>query len=192
MKILELENAPLATLRQMAKELNIPNAARLKKENLLIRIRQSEAEREGLDLRGGVLEIMNEGVGFLRTNYQVGPDDVYVSQAQLRRYDLRGGDLVIGHVRPPRESERHYGLLKVETINGIDPEEARRRQNFENLTPIFPDKRFDLELEHDNLAPRLINLIAPIGRGQRGLIVSPPKAGKTTILKQIANSISTK
>ncbi len=119
MKILELENAPLATLRDMAKELNIPNAARLKKENLLIRIRQAEAEREGLEVRGGILEIMNEGVGFLRTNYQIGPDDVYVSQAQLRRYDLRSGDLVIGHVRPPRESERHYGLLKVETINGI-------------------------------------------------------------------------
>ena len=125
MKILELENAPLATLRQMAKELNIPNAARLKKENLLIRIRQAEAEREGLEVRGGILEIMNEGVGFLRTNYQVGQEDVYVSQAQLRRYDLRSGDLVIGHVRPPRESERHYGLLKVETINGLSPEEAR-------------------------------------------------------------------
>ena len=106
MKILELENAPLAALRQMAKDLNIPNAARLKKENLILRIRQAEAEREGLEVRGGILEIMNEGIGFLRTNYQIGPEDVYVSQAQLRRYDLRGGDLVIGHVRPPRESER--------------------------------------------------------------------------------------
>src|SRR5512135_1513220 len=127
MKLLELENAPLATLRQMAKELNVPNAARLKKENLLIRIRQVEAEREGLEVRGGVLEIMNEGIGFLRTNYQIGPDDVYVSQAQLRRYDLRSGDLVIGHVRPPKESERHYGLLKVESINGINPDDARNR-----------------------------------------------------------------
>jgi transcription termination factor Rho len=190
MKLLELENAPLASLRDMAKELNIPNAARLKKENLLIRIRQAEAEREGLEVRGGVLEIMNEGIGFLRTNYQVGQDDVYVSQAQLRRYDLRGGDLVIGHVRPPRESERHYGLLKVETINGILPEEARSRPNFEVLTPIFPDRRFDLETDRGILSTRVINLIAPIGRGQRGMIVSPPKAGKTTILKQIANSIS--
>ena len=192
MKILELENAPLATLRDMAKELNIPNAARLKKENLLIRIRQVEAEKEGLEVRGGVLEIMNEGIGFLRTNYQVGQDDVYVSQAQLRRYDLRGGDLVIGHVRPPRDSERHYGLLKVESINGIAPEEARKRPNFEDLTPIFPDKRFDLESDRSILSSRLINLIAPIGRGQRGMIVSPPKAGKTTILKQLANSISIK
>ncbi|HEY3345496.1 MAG TPA: transcription termination factor Rho [Anaerolineaceae bacterium] len=191
MKILELESAPLATLRQMARDLNVPNAARLKKENLILKIRQVEAEREGLEVRGGILEIMSEGVGFLRTNYQVGPEDVYVSQAQLRRYDLRAGDLVIGHVRPPRESEKHYGLLKVESINGIAPEEARNRPQFESLTPIFPDKRFDLETDRGPLSSRLINLIAPIGRGQRGMIVSPPKAGKTTILKHIANAIST-
>ncbi len=175
----------------MARELDVPNANRLKKENLILRIRQIEAEREGLEVRGGILEIMNEGVGFLRTNYQVGQEDVYVSQAQLRRYELRSGDMVIGHVRPPRESERHYGLLKVETINGLTPEEAHSRPNFESLTPIFPDKRFDLETDRGILSTRLINLIAPIGRGQRGLIVSPPKAGKTTILKQLANSIST-
>ena len=192
MKILELENAPLATLRDMAKELNVPNAARLKKENLILRIRQAEAEKEGLEVRGGILEIMSEGIGFLRTNYQVGQDDVYVSQAQLRRYDLRAGDLIIGHVRPPRESEKHYGLLKVESVNGIPPEEARSRVHFETLTPIFPEKRFDLEIDRGILSTRVINLIAPIGRGQRGMIVSPPKAGKTTILKQIANSISMK
>jgi transcription termination factor Rho len=190
MNILELENEPLAKLRQMGKDLNVPNAARLKKELLILRIRQVEAEREGLEVRGGILEIMNEGVGFLRSDYRIGPDDVYVSQAQLRRYDLRNGDLVIGHVRPPRESERHYGLIKVETINGLSPEEARRRPNFEVLTPIFPEKRFDLETDRSTLSTRLINLIAPIGRGQRGMIVSPPKAGKTTILKQVANAIS--
>jgi transcription termination factor Rho len=190
MNITELENMPLSPLRQMAVDFNIPNANRLKKENLIIRIRQSEAEREGLELRGGVLEIMNEGIGFLRTNYQVSGEDVYVSQAQLRRYDLRSGDLIIGHVRPPRESERHYGLLKVETINSLTPEDAQNRPTFESLTPIFPNKRFDLETERDILSTRLINLIAPIGRGQRGMIVSPPKAGKTTILKQLANSIS--
>lgn len=190
MNILELENEPLAKLRQMGKDLNVPNANRLKKELLILRIRQVEAEREGLEVRGGILEIMNEGVGFLRSDYRIGPDDVYVSQAQLRRYDLRNGDLVIGHVRPPRESERHYGLIKVETINGLPPEEARRRPNFEDLTPIFPDRRFDLETDRSILSTRLINLIAPIGRGQRGMIVSPPKAGKTTILKQVANSIS--
>ena len=192
MKILELENAPLDQLRQTAQALDIPNASRLKKENLIIRIRQAEAEKEGLEVRGGVLEIMSEGVGFLRTNYQIGPEDVYVSQAQLRRYDLRSGDLVIGHVRPPREAERHYGLLKVETINGIAPEDAAHRPTFESLTPIFPDKRYDLEIDRSVLSTRMINLIAPIGRGQRGMIVSPPKAGKTTILKQIANSISTR
>ena len=190
MNILELENEPLAKLREMGKDLNVPNASRLKKELLILRIRQVEAEREGLEVRGGILEIMNEGVGFLRSDYRIGPDDVYVSQAQLRRYELRNGDLVIGHVRPPRESERHYGLIKVETINGLAPEEARRRPNFEDLTPIFPDKRFDLETDRSILSTRLINLIAPIGRGQRGMIVSPPKAGKTTILKQVANSIS--
>ncbi|MCA1899662.1 MAG: transcription termination factor Rho [Chloroflexi bacterium] len=194
MKILELENEPLSKLRGMAKSLNIANANRLKKETLAMMIREAEAQKEGIELRGGVLEIMSEGIGFLRaTNYRISDQDVYVSQAQLRKYDLRAGDLVIGQVRPPRESERHFGLLKVESINGLEPEAGNsRRVAFENLTPIFPDKRFDLETDHDALAPRLINLIAPIGRGQRGLIVSPPKAGKTTILKQIANSISTK
>lgn len=192
LNILELENQPLATLRAQAKELGIPDAMRLKKENLIVRVCQWAAEKEGIEMRGGVLEIMPEGIGFLRQNYAIGPDDVYVSQAQLRRYELRNGDLVLGVVRPPRESERHYGLLKVESINGLDPEEARKRVNFENLTPVFPDKRFDLETGRDILSSRVINLIAPIGRGQRGMVVSPPKAGKTTILKQIANSISTK
>ncbi len=192
MDILELENKPLAELRQMASELGVERANRLKKEALILRIRQLEAAKEGVEIRGGILEIMSEGIGFLRTkNYRISDDDIYVSQAQLRRYELRSGDLVIGHVRPPRESERHYGLLKVESVNGLDPDEARRRPLFENLTPIFPDQRFDLETNHSEIAPRLINLIAPIGRGQRGLIVSPPKAGKTTILKQIANAIST-
>jgi len=191
MRIIELENSPLHTLREMAASMNIPKAERMKKENLIIRIRQAEAEKEGLEVRGGILEIMSEGVGFLRSNYQVGQDDVYVSQAQLRRYDLRAGDLIIGHVRPPRESERHWGLLKVESINGIPAEEMRKRIDFDRLTPIFPDKRFDLETDRSVLSTRLINLISPIGRGQRGIIVSPPKAGKTTILKQIANAIAT-
>ena len=191
MKISEMEVASLASLRQIAEELKIPNAKRLKKENLIINIRRFEAEQEGIEVRGGVLEITPEGVGFLRTNYQIGPDDVYVSQAQLRRYDLRMGDFVMGVVRPPRDAERHYGLLKVESINMLSPEEIRSRPSFENLVPIFPEKRFDLETDRAVLSSRLINLIAPIGRGQRGMIVSPPKAGKTTILKQLANSIST-
>jgi len=193
MNILELESKPLSDLRHLAfKDYGIQNANRMKKEALVLRLRQEEALREGLEIRGGILEIMDEGIGFLRSaRYSISDDDVYVSQAQLRRYELRSGDLVIGHVRAPRESERHWGLLKVESVNGVDPEDARRRPKFETLTPIFPEKRFDLETRGDILATRMINLIAPIGRGQRGLIVSPPKSGKTTILKQIANAIST-
>ena len=193
MNILELESRPLAELRTLAaREFGVANANRMKKEALVMRLRQEEAAKEGLEVRGGILEILDEGIGFLRSaRYNISEDDVYVSQAQLRRYELRNGDLIIGHVRAPRESERHWGLLKVESVNGVDSEEARQRQRFENLTPIFPDVRFDLETRGDIISTRLINLIAPIGRGQRGLIVSPPKAGKTTILKQIANSIST-
>jgi transcription termination factor Rho len=192
MDILELEKAPLANLRQMAEDLNIPNARYLKKENLILRLRQAEAEREGIEVRGGILEITPEGVGFLRSNYSISTDDVYVSQSQVRRFELRSGDLVIGVVRPPRETERHYGLVRVESVNGLSPDEARKRRSFDSLTPIFPNQLFDLETEPTILSTRLINMIAPIGRGQRGMIVSPPKAGKTTILKQIANGISSK
>ena len=190
--IKELETKSLVEVRKIAKDLDIPNANRLKKELLLIKIRQSEAQKEDAEIRGGVLEIMNEGVGFLRTNYQMGHEDIYVSQAQLRRFGLRNGDLVIGHVRPPRETERHYGLREIESINFQTPEEAHKRPHFETLTPIFPEKRFDLESDKSILSTRIINLIAPIGRGQRGMIVSPPKAGKTTILKDVANAISAK
>lgn len=190
MKNQTLENATLAQLRKVAAEMEIPNAKRMKKDNLIVQIRHAQGLAEGKEIRGGVLEIMSEGIGFLRQNYQIHPEDVYVSQAQLRRWDLRNGDQVIGLCRPPRESERHWGLVKVESINGLTPEEARNRKSFESMTPIFPDKRFDLENKSGGMATRLINLIAPIGRGQRGMIVSPPKAGKTTILKQIANAIS--
>lgn len=190
MDIFELEKKTVKQLSKIAKDLNIPNLNRLKREGLIIKIAQTLAEAEGLEMRGGVLEIMNEGIGFLRANYRIGSEDVYVSQAQLRRYELRSGDLVIGHVRPPRESERHHGLLKVESINGLTPDEARKRPKFENLTPIFPNKLLNLEYDPLNLATRMMNLVAPIGGGQRAMIVSPPKAGKTTILKDIANAIS--
>ena len=179
MNILEYENKPLAELRALAKDHNLPNAARLKKEALILGICQAEAASQGVDMRGGILEIMSEGIGFLRSaRYSISEDDVYVSQAQLRRYELRSGDLVIGHVRPPRESERHWGLVKVESVNGVDPEQARHRPRFEDQTPIFPDKRFDLETERDILATRLINLVTPIGRGQRGLSSPRPRQAR--------------
>lgn len=190
MEILELEQKTLSELRSLAHEIGIPRPQRHKKESLLLKIARAKGEEEGIEIRGGVLEIMNEGIGFLRQNYRIGSEDVYVSQAQLRRYELRSGDMVIGHVRPPRESERHYGLLKVEYVNGLTPDDARKRPDFGKLTPIFPDKRFNLEYDPKVLSTRIINLIAPIGRGQRGMIVSPPKAGKTTILKDIANAIT--
>lgn len=190
MEIVELEKQTTKELQKMAKDLNIENFKRLKRDGLVVKIAQSLADAEGLEMSGGVLEVMNEGIGFLRSNYRIGPDDVYVSQAQLRRYELRSGDLVIGHVRPPRESERHHGLLKVESVNGLTPDEARKRPKFESLTPIFPNEILDLEYDPMNLSTRMINLVAPIGAGQRAMIVSPPKAGKTNILKDIANAIS--
>ena len=189
MDILDLEKKTLSELRSIAHEMGIDRPQRHKKESLILLIARAMGEEEGLEIRGGVLEIMNEGIGFLRHNYRIGSEDVYVSQAQLRRYELRSGDMVIGHVRPPRESERHYGLLKVEYVNGLTPDEARKRPQFGQLTPIFPDKRFNLEYDPKVISTRIINLIAPIGRGQRGMIVSPPKAGKTSILKDIANAI---
>jgi len=193
MNIAQLETMTLTDLRSMSKDLDILGATRLKKEDLILRIMQSDAESRGLELRGGILEVMNEGMGFLRAeHYLPGQNDIYVSQSQIRRFGLRTGDMVIGQIRPPKDSEKYYGLLRVESINGMDPEESKNRPRFEALTPIFPEERFDLETDRYTLATRMINLIAPIGKGQRGLIVSPPKAGKTTVLKQIANAISKK
>ncbi len=193
MRAKELFDKSLGELRQIAQDMDIPRARWMKKEELVLEIRRAEAEERGREVRGGVLEIMSEGIGFLRgADYQSGPDDIYVSQSQIRRFDLRSGDLVIGHVRPPRNSERHYGLLKAESVNGLEPSEIKRRPEFKSLIPIFPDERFDLETEPHIISTRLINLITPVGKGQRGLIVSPPKAGKTTILKEMTNAISQK
>jgi transcription termination factor Rho len=190
MEISELQNKSLSELRKMGEELDVPNAKMRKKEYLMVALASRTNTEEGVEKGGGILEIMPEGIGFLRENYQMSKNDIYVSQAQLRRFDLRNGDMVFGQIRPPRESERHYGLIKVESVNGSAAEESHERIKFENLTPIFPDQRIDLETKHNLLSNRLINLIAPIGRGQRAMIVSPPKAGKTTILKEIANAIS--
>jgi transcription termination factor Rho len=193
MRANDLFKKSLGELRDIAEDLDIERANWLKREALVLEITRAEAELKGREVRGGILEIMSEGIGFLRSaNYQSGPDDIYVSQSQIRRFDLRSGDLVIGHVRPPRNSERHYGLLKAESVNGMDPAKAKRRQDIRSLIPIFPNERFDLETSPHITSTRLINLITPVGRGQRGLIVSPPKAGKTTILKEMTNAISSK
>ncbi|HVO42261.1 MAG TPA: transcription termination factor Rho [Aggregatilineales bacterium] len=191
MDIAELEQQTLENLRGMAREANLPGFSRLKKQDLILRLLRDKAEKQGHELRGGVLDIIDEGIGFLRSDhYMPGPDDIYVSQTQIRRFNLRTGDMVIGQVRPPKDSEKYFGLLRVEAVNGLDPETAKNRATFEQLTPIFPLIRFNLESNPRILSTRLLNLITPIGKGQRGLIVSPPKAGKTTVLKDIANAIS--
>lgn len=190
MDIAELQNMKLADLRKIGEEMGIEKANQYKREFLVLSISKLEAEKEGKEMGGGILEIMPEGIGFLRHDYQMGKNDIYVSQSQLRRFELRSGDMVFGDIRPPRESERHYGLVRVDTINGIPAEKAKTRIKFEDLTPIFPDQPYNLESNPTVLSTRMINMIAPIGKGQRAMIVSPPKAGKTTILKDIANAIS--
>jgi len=191
MDITQLEQRTLDQLRQLAREFGIARLSRMKKQDLILEIMRADAEKRGLKLRGGVLEIMHDGVGFLRADkYLPGPNDIYVAQAQIKRFALRTGDMVIGQVRPPKDSEKYHGLLRVDAVNGVHPDEAKDRPNFEDLTPIFPLQRFDLETNARILSTRILNLIAPIGLGQRGMIVSPPKAGKTTILKDIANAIS--
>ena len=191
MNMAELEAKMLDELRAQAKELEISGYSKLKKSDLILKILRANAESQGLIFGGGVLEIIQDGIGFLRSvDLLPGPDDIYVSQSQIRRFGLRTGDMVIGQVRPPKDTEKYFGLLRVEAVNGLDPESAKRRPVFERLTPIFPQERLQLETRRNVLATRLLDILAPIGRGQRGLIVSPPKAGKTTILKQIANGIS--
>ena len=186
----ELEARTLHELQVMAKEMGMPDASRMKKQDLIQRISQGQAERSAMMFRDGILEILPEGFGFLRVHgFLSSQEDVYVSQSQIKRFNLRTGDMVNGAVRPPKDSERYFSLLRIEGINGEDPEVAKRRVNFDDLTPVFPLERLRLETEPRNLSARVIDLVAPIGKGQRGLIVAPPKAGKTTLLKVIANSM---
>lgn len=187
----DLENRTLTDLRALAAALDLSAFTNLKKQDLIFRILQVQAEHQGLIFAQGILDVVDDGVGFLRQSRALpGPTDVYVSQSQIRRFGLRQGDSVAGHVRPPKETEKYFGLLRVDAVNGMDPESARLRPFFDELTPIYPDQMFRLETSTDSLAARLIDLVSPIGRGQRGLIVAPPKAGKTTLLQQIAHGIT--
>jgi len=191
--ISDLKSKNVGELHDLAEEMAIEGYAGMRRQDLIFRLEQALLEREVV-LRGeGVLEILPEGYGFLRSqdyNYLYGPDDIYVSPSQIKRFDLRTGDTILGQVRPPKDGERYLALLKVESINARDPEEIRQRPGFDSLRPRYPEERLRLEHPGGSLAARVIDLISPIGKGQRGLIVSPPKAGKTTILQQIANSIS--
>jgi transcription termination factor Rho len=187
----EFEAKSHEELLELAREWGVSGATNLKREDLVLRLSQAAAERQGVLVMSGVLEVVEDGYGFLRSNgVRHGPNDVYVSQSQIRRFGLRTGDLVVGQVRPPKEGEKYHGLLRVEAVNGVDPEQARLRPNFDSLTAIFPRRHLKLETARENLTTRMIDLFAPVGRGQRGLIVSPPKAGKTMLLKQIANGIT--
>jgi len=180
-----------AELNAIAKEFEIESPLKLKKDDLIPRILEMQAQRSGVEIANGVLDILPEGYGFLRRDgYVIGPEDIYVSQSQIRRFELRRGDLVEGQVRRPKEGEKYYGLIRVDRVNGFTPEQIRGRRIFEKGTPIYPNERYKLEVRATQLSTRVIDLFCPIGKGQRALIVSPPKAGKTTLLKNIANSIS--
>jgi transcription termination factor Rho len=189
--IAELEAKTAEELADMARELEIPSFGRLPKQEQMVRLLRAQTEKDGQIFGDGILEIIEDGFGFLRgPRFLPGPDDIYVSQSQIRRFGLRTGDRISGQVRPPKDNEKFFSLLRVEAVNGIDAETARRRPSFDSLTPIFPLELINLETAPNILSTRLLNLVAPIGRGQRGLIVSPPKAGKTMLLKAIANGIS--
>jgi len=191
--IAELKKKSVAELHTMAEQLSIQNYSGMRKQDLIFRIEQSLLDTDTV-LRGeGVLEILPEGYGFLRSadwNYLYGPDDIYVSPSQIKRFDLRTGDTVLGQVRPPKEGERYLALLKVENVNGEEPEKAKHRIAFDNLRPRYPDQRLRLERKDGDVSMRLLDILAPLGKGQRALISSPPKAGKTILLQKLANSIT--
>ena len=192
--LVELKDKSIIDLNAIAKEMGVQNAAGLRKQELIFKILQTQAEKSGLIFSEGVLECLPDGFGFLRApeyNYLPGPDDVYVSPSQIRRFDLRTGDTVSGQIRPPKEGERYFALIKVDAINFEPPEEARNKIFFDNLTPLYPHGRLKLETVRDNFSGRVMDLVTPIGKGQRGLIVAPPRTGKTMLLQSIANSVTT-
>ncbi len=193
MDIVELKSKTVSELLKLAEELDIPGCAGLRKQDLIFKILEARTEKNGLIFAEGVLEILPEGYGFLRSpdyNYLPGPDDIYVSPSQIKRFDLRKGDTISGQVRPPKDSERYFALLKIEAVNFENPEVAKHKVLFDNLTPLYPEKRIQLETTAEEVSMRIMDLVCPVGKGQRGLIVSPPKAGKTILLQKMANSIT--
>jgi transcription termination factor Rho len=193
MNLAELKEKTIAELTGIARTLNVVGASGLRKQEMIFKILEAQTEKNGLIFAEGVLEILPDGFGFLRApdyNYLPGPDDIYVSPSQIRRFDLRTGDTVSGQVRPPKEGERYFALLKVEAVNFENPELVKDKILFDNLTPLFPNQRFRLETSSEEISMRIIDLISPLGKGQRGLIVSPPRTGKTVLLQKIANSIT--
>ena len=193
MDIGELKEMSISKLTQIAKELDIPGATGMRKQELIFKILQAQTEKSGLIFSEGVLETLPDGFGFLRApdyNYLPGPDDIYVSPSQIRKFDLRTGDTISGQIRPPKEGERYFALIKVEAINFEPPEMARDRVFFDNLTPLYPDEKLKLETDPENLSARVLDLMTPIGKGQRALIVAPPRTGKTMLLQNVANSIT--
>ena len=194
MTISELKEKGITELTRIARGLDLPGASGMRKQDLIFRILQAQAEKEGLIFAEGVLEILSEGFGFLRSpdyNYLPGPDDIYVSPSQIRRFDLHTGDTTSGQVRPPKEGENYFALVKIEAVNFESPEEARNKIFFDNLTPLYPNEQVKLETTRESLSSRVMDLLTPLGKGQRGLIVSPPRTGKTMLLQSIANSITT-
>ncbi len=194
MTISELKDKKITELSRIARSLEIPGASGLRKQDLIFKILQAQSEKEGHIFAEGVLEILPDGYGFLRSpdyNYLPGPDDIYVSPSQIRKFDLKTGDTISGNVRPPHEGEKYFALVKIEAINFESPEETRNKILFDNLTPLYPEERIRMETAHENTSGRVTDLLTPVGKGQRGLIVAPPRTGKTMLLQSIANSVTT-
>lgn len=192
LNIAELQAMSMTDLNKMAKELGVENFGTMRKHEVIFQILQENVKRSGVMFSEGVLEVLPEGFGFLRSqsfNYLPCPEDIYVSPSQIRRFDLQTGNLIAGQIRPPKEKERFFALLKVEAVDGEDPEKARDKTHFDNLTPLFPDERFLLETAPDELNTRVLDLVCPIGKGTRGLIVAPPRTGKTVLMQKLANAI---
>jgi transcription termination factor Rho len=194
MTIAELKEKNITELTKIARSLDLPGASGMRKQDLIFKILQAQSEKEGHIFAEGVLEILPDGYGFLRSpdyNYLPGPDDIYVSPSQIRKFDLKTGDTISGQVRPPHEGEKYFALVKIEAVNFESPDEARNKILFDNLTPLYPQERLKLETVRENISARVMDLLTPLGKGQRGLIVSPPRAGKTMLLQNVANSITT-